>query len=753
MPHLVIKSPVALTRRICLAGLVAVGAVSAQEPPAAQSDQTANTETIPLTTHAGAKHTNRLADETSPYLLQHAHNPVDWYPWGEEALAKAKAENKPIFLSVGYSACHWCHVMERESFENEDVAAVMNAHFVCIKVDREERPDIDEIYMTAVQAMTGSGGWPMSVWLTPNLKPFYGGTYYPPDSAYGRPGFKAVLQHIAKIWVERQDDVHKTAAEMTAHMESLLAGRIEGGGDLTPELLTAAADSLAGSFDATDGGFGDAPKFPSAPSIEMLLREHSRTGDESQLHMATFTLDKMALGGIYDHLGGGFARYSVDAQWLVPHFEKMLYDNAQLAIAYVDAWQVTRDPFYRRVVEETLDYILRDMTDEGGGFHCAEDADSEGEEGKFYLWAHDEILAELGNDDGAFFCDYYNIEPAGNFSSHEPYHRGKNILHMSVPMEAFAQAHGETPKKVLARLEPLRKRLLDLRSKRIRPGLDDKVLTAWNALMISAFCRAHQAFGEERYRAAAVRAAEFILAKMTNEKGELLRTHRKGESRLPAYLEDYSYFIVALVDLYETTFDVKYLKDAERLAGLMMTKFWDAEHRAFYFTSDDHTNLLVRTKPTYDGATPSGSSMAAVGLLRLAKLTDNKAHYDTAIALLKANFPYLSRAPRGYLKMLAAVDFVVYPPKEIAIVGPKSSPATASLLDALRTTYVPNKVVAFMEPSDESAGSVVPLLKGKSLVRGSPAAYVCKDFACKLPVTTPTELLEQLGVTPGAQSK
>jgi hypothetical protein len=719
----------------------AVESDRAQEPP--DSIEDTEESTLPEPT---PKHTNRLVDETSPYLLQHAHNPVDWYPWGEEAFLKARDENKPIFLSVGYSACHWCHVMERESFENEEVAELMNENFVSIKVDREERPDVDEIYMAAVQAQTGSGGWPMSVFLTPDLKPFYGGTYYPPEDAFGRPGFKSLLRQIAGIWKENPERATSIASEILAVIDQNLSGHA-GSGTLTVDLISSGAQQLAEDFDSVYGGFRGAPKFPSSPSIALLLREHARTGEAQLLTMATLTLDRMALGGMYDHLGGGFARYSTDEEWLVPHFEKMLYDNAQLAQAYLEAYQVTKSPLYKRVVEETFEYILRDMRDAGGGFYSAEDADSEGEEGKFYVWTREEILEHLGDEDGAFLADYYRVTSGGNFDSREHYHAKQNILHLDHSLEATAEEQGTPVAELSERVEALKDKLLAVRNKRVRPGFDDKVLTSWNALMISAFAQGYQVLGDERYRDAAQEAARFLVTEMKDGE-ELLRTHRKGHSRIPAFLDDYAYTIVALVDLYEATFDPQWLAEARTLTDGMLERFWDAETNGFYFTSEDHKNLIVRTRPTQDGATPSGNSMAALGMLRLAKLLDRVDYYDKAKAVMEGNQALLARAPTAFLKMLGAVDFFLYPAKEVAFAGTPGSDEINAFLSALHGRFVPNKVVALIDPSTEDAESIgeqIPLLMGKTLIKGQAAAYVCKDFACKLPVTTPEAFLKQLG--------
>ncbi|MDP7639539.1 MAG: thioredoxin domain-containing protein [Candidatus Hydrogenedentes bacterium] len=687
------------------------------------------------------KYTNRLIGEMSPYLLQHAHNPVDWYPWGEEAFAKAREEGKPIFLSVGYSSCHWCHVMERESFENEEVAELLNANFVSIKVDREERPDVDEIYMAAVQALTrGGGGWPMSVFLTTDLKPFHGGTYFP------KPQFVSLLRQIATLWNDDIDRINGAAAELTNVIDQNLSGQ-PGEGTLTANLLSSGVEQLGLAFDSDYGGFSPAPKFPSGPSVALLLREHARTGEAHLLDMATLTLDRMALGGMYDHLGGGFARYSTDERWLVPHFEKMLYDNAQLAQAYLEGYQVTKSPLYKRVIEETFEYILRDMCDSHGGFHTAEDADSESEEGKFYIWTRDEILKHLGDEDGAFFADYYQVKSVGNFDSREHYHAGQNILHLEVSLEAAAEEQEATAAELGERVEALKDKLLAIRSERVRPGVDDKVLTSLNALMISAFAQGYQVLGDERYRAAAVEAAHFIVTEMKDGE-ELLRAHRAGKSKILAFLNDYAYMTVALVDLYEATFDPQWLTEARTMTDGMLERFWDEETNGFYFTSDDHKNLIVRTRPTQDGATPSGNSMAALGMLRLAKLLDRADYYDKAKTLMEGNHELLARAPRAFLKMLGTVDFLLYPPKEIAIAGTPGSEDVNAFLSALHARFVPNKVIALIDPSApnaESIGEQIPLLMGKTLISGEAAAYVCENYACKRPVTTPEAFLKQLG--------
>jgi len=578
-------------------------------------------------------HTNRLAGETSPYLLQHAHNRVDWYPWGEEALSRARQENKPVFLSIGYSACHWCHVMERESFEDPEVAAVLNANFISIKVDREERPDLDEIYMTAVQLMTGSGGWPLNVFLTPDLKPFYGGTYFPPDDRYGRPGFGKLLEHISETWGKDSEGLQRSAEELTRAIRDTVGRDTVPAGTVDTTILARAAQELERAFDSQWGGFGQAPKFPPSGAIGVLLRQHAHTGDEKLLEIATTTLDRMAHGGMYDQLGGGFHRYATDRRWLVPHFEKMLYDNALLARVYLEAWQVTGKDLYRRVATEILDYVLQDMTDRRGGFHSSEDADSEGEEGKFFVWRPDEIKRFLGEQDGALFCEYYGVTGEGNFE-------GFSILHVSQEPSEFARERGISLKQLENQLTPLRDKLREAREARVRPGKDDKVIAAWNGMMISALARGYQILGEERFLKAAERAANFVSTEMVRD-GALLRTYRgkggggdRGISKLPAYLDDYAEMASALIDLYEATFDLQWLEAADQLAGRMVTDFWDEENGGFFYTSASHKNLLAQTKPLYDGAVPSGNSTATLVLLRLSELLSDAGYGQKAEEVL-----------------------------------------------------------------------------------------------------------------------
>ncbi|MCP4591734.1 MAG: thioredoxin domain-containing protein [bacterium] len=691
-------------------------------------------------------HLNRLAEETSPYLLQHAQNPVNWYPWGEEALSRARRENKPIFLSIGYSACHWCHVMERESFEDPEVAKVLNAHFISIKVDREERPDLDEIYMTAVRLMTGGGGWPLNVFLTPDLKPFYGGTYFPPDDRYGRPGFGRLLGHIAETWSKDSEDLQRSADELTRTLRDVVGRGAVSSGAVDSEILARAVQELKRAFDSQWGGFGQAPKFPPSGAIGVLLRQHAHTGDEKLLQIAAATLDRMAYGGMYDQLGGGFHRYSTDRRWLVPHFEKMLYDNALLARAYLEAWQVTGSDLYRRIARETLDYVLRDMTDRRGGFHSSEDADSEGEEGKFFVWRPAEIKGLLGEQEGTLFCEYYGVTEAGHLE-------GRSILHVPQDPAEFARARGISLTQLENQLEPLRDKLRAARETRVRPGKDDKVIAAWNGMMISALARGSQVLGEERFLKAAERAANFVLTEMVHD-GVLLRTYRNtgdggdaGGRKLPAYLDDYAEVASALIDLYESTFDLRWLEAADRLVGRMVTDFWDDENGGFFYTSASHKNLLARTKPFYDGAVPSGNSTATSVLLRLAKLLGDAGYNQRAEQILASAGELMRAQPQGYMNLLCATDFFLYPTREIALAGKPRGSDTRRFLEVIHRRFMPNKVLALVEPDAPESATVeerIPLLRHKGMIRGKATVYVCRNLNCKLPVNDEAALVAVL---------
>jgi uncharacterized protein YyaL (SSP411 family) len=674
--------------------------------------------------------TNHLAGQTSPYLLQHVHNPVDWHPWGPEALARARKEGKPIFLSIGYAACHWCHVMERESFESEEVAAFLNAHFVAIKVDREERPDLDEIYMSAVQMMTGAGGWPLSVFLTPSLEPFFGGTYFPPEDRWGRPGFLTVLRRVDEAWNGRREDLERSAAEMRDALRSLGAkAEASTGGPVGRRESARAAAELAARFDDVWGGFGGAPKFPPHGALALLLREHARTGEKVPLRMVETTLDRMAAGGMIDQVGGGFARYSTDERWLVPHFEKMLYDQALLVPVYVDAYLVTRKPLYRRVALETLDFVRRELTSPEGGFWSSLDADSEGHEGRFYVFTPDEIRAALGEKDAAFFCATYGITPGGNFE-------GKSIPNLlaGIPDEA-----------VLARLDPLRRKVLEARGRRMRPATDDKVLTAWNGLMIGAYARAYQAFGREEDLRSAKAAADFVLSRLGRD-GRLLVSWRGGKAQLNAYLDDHAFLARGLLDLYEASFEEKYLDESARIARVLVARFRDAGG-GFYFTSDDHEALLTRTRSLHDGALPAGAGVAAEVLLRLSAHLDDRALGDAARSTLAAQRGAVERAPSSFASLLAAADFATGPTPEIAIVGAPGDAATRALLRATRERYLPSRIIA---AAPGAAPSARPLLRGKTAIGGKPTAYVCRSYVCAAPVTEPEALASTLAKALGS---
>jgi uncharacterized protein YyaL (SSP411 family) len=678
---------------------------------------------------------NRLANETSPYLLQHKDNPVDWYPWGEEALKRAQEEDKPILLSVGYSACHWCHVMERESFEDEPTARIMNEHFVNIKVDREERPDIDSIYMSAVQALTRHGGWPMTVFLTPDGAPFYGGTYFPPAPRGGLPSFQQVLISLANAYENRRDEVLKSAQSVREYLQAATGAAMPKAA-VGVELLDRAAQSLISQLDRRFGGFGGAPKFPQAMNLEVLLRHYHRTEDLGALSGVEDTLRAMANGGIYDQLGGGFARYSVDEFWLVPHFEKMLYDNALLSRLYLEAYQATGDAFYRRIAEETLDYVLRDMTSPEGGFYSAEDADSEGEEGKFYVWTPEEIEDALGPEDAKLAMRFWDVTGRGNFE-------GKNILYVPRPPEAVAAEFGLSSEELWDRIVEIRAQLFAEREKRVRPGRDEKVLSAWNGLMLRSFALAARVLGREDYREAAEKNAAFMLEKLRVD-GRLRRSYKDGQARLGGYLEDYAMVADGLVALYEATFEVRWLVEADNLCDVISELFWDEERKFFYDTPADHEELVTRPRDVYDSAAPSGTSVATDVLLRLALLLDRDDYRRRAEAVLEELSGGMEKLPGAFGRLLAALDFSLAEPREVAIIGDPGSPDTQSLIDAVYGLYLPNKVVAGRAEGDGEPAGLIPLLADRPARDGKATAYVCVHYACKSPTTDPEELREQL---------
>ena len=668
--------------------------------------------------------TNQLIDETSPYLLQHARNPVAWYPWGEEALQKARNDDKPLMLSVGYSACHWCHVMERESFESEEIAALLNEHFVSIKVDREERPDIDEIYMNAVQMMTGSGGWPLTVFLTPALKPFYGGTYFPPDDRFGRPGFKTVLTELARVFAEERNKIQQTSDALTQRLQ-VLSSTPKTSVILTRNVVSLAARELGTRFDARDGGFSPAPKFPPYGGLSLLLRHHSTSRDGEVLAMVELTLDKMAAGGMYDHLGGGFHRYSTDERWLVPHFEKMLYDNALLAPVYLDAYRVTGSEAYARVARATLEWVLREMQCDKGGYYSTQDADSDGEEGKFYVWSHTELRALLGD---AFepFAKAYDVTPSGNWE-------GKTILNLSGGLQSFDES-----------LESSRQKLLTSRDARVHPGLDDKILTSWNGLMVVAMARAYRVLGDDRFLDSARRAARFIESALYD--GErLLATYRSGRAQHKAYLDDHAFFLAGYVELFECDFDAEWLKRARQMVDAMKTLFVDENRGGFYFTGSDHEPLITRTKTGFDGAIPSGNGIAATYLLKLAEYTGARDVELLAVNSLLAFQAQLERSPAGFAQMLAAVDFYLSEKREIVVAGPRETPATQEALSDLWSVYAPNVSIALTDPERDTEIDI-PLFEGKTAGPNpdAPRFYVCESYSCQAPTDDVSEVVSTL---------
>jgi uncharacterized protein YyaL (SSP411 family) len=704
-------------------------------------------------------YTNKLIHSTSPYLLQHAHNPVDWFEWNEEAFAKARAEDKPIHLSVGYSACHWCHVLAHESFEDPVTAKLMNDLFVNIKVDREERPDIDSIYMTAVQAMTDGGGWPMTVFLTPDGTPFYGGTYFPPTPRYNMPAFRQVLAAVSDAYHNRRAEITDAGRQLLGRIREATAARLPEG-ELSAQLLDDSFASLHGMFDSTYGGFGGAPKFPQPMTLEFLLRYVQRTGNRLGMEMFDKTLRSMAEGGIYDQLGGGFHRYSVDEKWLVPHFEKMLYDNALLTRVYVEAYQATGDPFYRRIAEETLDYIVREMRHPDGGFYSTQDADSlptpddeHKEEGAFFVWSPAELRDALGGEAMAFAA-LYDVTDRGNFE-------GKNILHIHRRPEEVARVTGMPVEKINAIAEQGRRKLLAIRESRPKPALDDKVLTAWNGMALRAFALAANAFNRDDYRQIARQNAEFVLNTMRRDDGVLLRAWRDRsaddaqvdlqspisnlQSPILGFLEDYALLADGLLALYEATFEPRWLLEAKALAEQILARFWDDEIAGFYDTAADHEQLVVRPRDTGDNATPCGNSVAADVLLRLAAIFDDTTYRERALSVLNSMADVMQRYPTGFGRYLAAAEFALSAPKEIALVGAPDAEDTLALREAMFTAFLPNKVVLLRGSSDESP-IPSPLLEGREQIDGKATAYVCENYACKLPVTSVDALREQLGI-------
>ncbi len=681
------------------------------------------------------KYTNRLIYETSPYLQHHAHNPVSWYAWGEEAFEAARKEDKPIHLSIGYSACHWCHVLAEESFENEAIAKLLNDNFINIKVDREERPDLDTIYMNAVMMMNGHGGWPMTVFLTPEGVPFYGGTYYPPTDRGGMPGFPRILISIAEAYQAKRAEIAESAESILGELKRMETVK-PAEGELSHEITDHAANNLLRMLDPAQGGFGRAPKFPPSMTLSFLLRQYARTKDQAALEAVELTLQKMANGGMYDQLGGGFHRYSVDEKWLVPHFEKMLYDNALLSRIYLDAFLVTGKEFYKRIATETLDYVRREMLDASGGFYSSQDADSEGEEGKFFVWSLAEVEALLGEKDAKLFCRYFDVTDYGNFEDH-------NILHVEVETESMARLLRVSVDELNAAIASGKQILFDAREQRIKPFRDEKMLTAWNGLMLRSFAEASRALDREDYLEVATNNANFLLGELKRD-GRLLRTHKNGESKLNAYLEDYAYLADGLLALYEATFDLRWFEEARALVATMLEQFADEVDGGFFFTSADHEKLIARTKDWYDNATPGGNSVAAHVLLRFALLTGEESYRQKAEQILKMLKPAMMRSPSAFGHLLCALDLYLSSPHEIAIVGSTEAADTRALVDSVFKRYLPNKVVALSPAADSPAAGTIKLLQGRGQIGGKATAYVCRNFYCEAPVTDGLRLQELL---------
>ena len=683
---------------------------------------------------------NHLAGSTSPYLLQHASNPVDWYPWGEEAFARAKREDKPIFLSIGYSACHWCHVMERESFENEEIAALLNRNFVAIKVDREERPDVDAVYMKFVQLTTGSGGWPMSVFLTPTLKPFYGGTYFPPDDRWGKPGFRRLLSEIARLWHEDRSRLEKGADDVVAILRrpSVTTDR-DATAPATETLLQQGETTLLQTLDQENGGFGGAPKFPPSMALEFLMRRYVATGNPHLLDAVTLTLDAMLRGGIHDHVGGGFHRYSVDDHWLVPHFEKMLYDNALLARIYLDAYLLTGHERYAATARDTLDFILRDMRDAGGAFHTSWDADSDGGEGKVYLWTRADIRRVLPPAEADLFCRVYHVGEGGD---------GAGILHRTASLAELAKAEGITPAELDRRLRASSRLLLAARQKRPQPHRDDKVLTNWSALAISAFARAGPILNNPHYPQAARQAAAFLLHTMVTDR-RLLHSWRRGRPGAPANLDDYAYLIMALIDLYQVDPDSAHVEAAKRLGRDMLERFYDPKAATFTFVEADRPHLIAREECIMDNATPAAAPMAAAALARLARLTENDAFKEAAEAAMRTAGTRIARFPAAAMTALNALDADEGRAMDVVIAGPSDAPETRKMVETIQKTYRPNLLLCQWNPEGPDADDEVkriPLLKNRTMIEHRPTAYVCRNRTCRAPVTDAETLRRQLDI-------
>ncbi len=685
---------------------------------------------------------NRLSKESSPYLLQHAGNPVDWFPWGNEAFAKAAKEDKPVFLSIGYSTCHWCHVMEKESFEDEETARIMNEVFISIKVDREERPDIDGIYMQVCQMLTGSGGWPLTIIMTPDKKPFFAGTYFPKESRFGRPGMKELIPQIKEIWVTRRDEIDKSASEIVNALSTETKTK---SGTPDENIIEKALAEFQNRFDTEYGGFGSAPKFPSPHNLSFLLRYYKSFRNEDSLKMVEKTVTEMRQGGIYDQIGYGFHRYSTDRQWLVPHFEKMLYDQALLTTAYTELFQATGKKNYRETAEEILGYVIRDMTSPEGGFYSAEDADSEGEEGKFYLWTKDEIDERLGKD-SALLSKIYNIKREGNFSdplneSGEP----GNILHLKNTLQELSQETGLTEEALRDKINKAGKKLFEIRELRVHPYKDDKILTDWNGLMISAFAKAARAFGNSLYRDTALKALRFIMNNLRTEEGRLLHRFRNEEAGITGNLDDYAFMVSTLIDLYETTFDISLLQTAIELNEHMINHFYDNKNGGFFFTPDYGEKLITRNKEIYDGAIPSGNSAAVLNLLKLGRITGNAGMEDKADKTFRFFSEQLNRMPSAFANTLSGMIMAYRDSLEIVIAGNKGEKDTEEILEYFGRQFIPNKVILLKQPGEKSLTEIAPFTEEMVQQNGAATVYICRHYACEMPVTSVDQIIKLLG--------
>jgi uncharacterized protein YyaL (SSP411 family) len=693
----------------------------------------------------GSGNPNRLIGEKSPYLLQHAYNPVDWYPWGDEAFEKAKSEDKPIFLSIGYSTCHWCHVMAHESFEDEDVARLMNDAFISVKVDREERPDVDGAYMTAAQIMTGSGGWPLTIIMTPDKRPFFAATYIPKTSRSGRVGMLDLIPRVKLLWNNEREKAVSTATDLTKHMNKVSTSIP--GAELGRTDSDKAFKQLSSLFDHLHGGFSKAPKFPTPHNLLFLMRYYKRSQDPRALMMVEKTLREMRFGGIYDHLGYGFHRYSTDETWLVPHFEKMLYDQAMLAMAYSEAYQVTKNEEYKETAKEILTYALRDLGSEEGGFYSAEDADSEGVEGKFYVWSVDEIIEELNKEDAELLVRVFKLEVEGNFTDEATRKKmGDNIFHFKDSLAEISQTLDIPLKDLKNKLDSLKKKLFNAREKRIHPGKDDKILTDWNGLMIAALSIATRALNENKYQESAKRAADFILSKMMGSNDRLLHRYKDGEAKVPGFLDDYMFLVWGLLELYETTFEPKYLIKAKALTDKTIDRFWDKDGGGFFFTANDGEKLLVRKKEIYDGAIPSGNSVGIMNLLRLSRITGNPEYEKKAEEIGKTFSKTVAQYPAAYAYLLSAIEFLEGPSQEVVIVGDLEKEDSRAMISALQSEFIPNKVVLFLSTREKTQKitDIAEFTKNYVAKDGKATAYVCSNYSCKTPTANPEKMIKIL---------